>query len=292
MVGVVAAILVILGIPVWATSTPSYCGSCKATAEAASQWETSPHAKVSCVTCHIPPGVGNQVRWRSREWLNIWADYLNVPQTATVGQRPGNENCLSCHTTDGIPAEVNGIRMPHEVHVTMRDLTCADCHEAAAHPPEGETGSGVSMADCTMCHNERGAPATCETCHVGEVPQDVHPEGYLETHGGEALADEAACMRCHHDKAAFCDDCHANPTPDHFAVDWRYTHGRTATEDEQSCLGCHERDTFCDQCHRVSHPADWEETHGAVASRSEGACQVCHPQGMCDRCHERRGVQQ
>ena len=40
----------------------------------------------------------------------------------------------------------------------------------------------------------------------------------------------------------------------------------------------------------MSHPADWVQTHGRVAAQDPGACVVCHPQGMCDGCHEQKGV--
>lgn len=70
----VAVLAVVLVIPVWATETPSYCMSCKATKPAGVAWQTSTHAKVSCTESHVPPGVVNAIKWRSREWRNIWAD--------------------------------------------------------------------------------------------------------------------------------------------------------------------------------------------------------------------------
>jgi nitrate/TMAO reductase-like tetraheme cytochrome c subunit len=287
--GLIAVVVVVVVIPVWATDTPSYCMSCKATRRAGHQWETSTHAKVSCVQCHEPPGFANAVKWRAREWLNVWADYLNVSQLPNHGQRPGNANCLRCHSLDRIPDRHGDIRMPHRLHVELRNLTCVDCHDTVAHPgPGGKTG--VSMSVCTMCHNEQGASADCTVCHITPPPKNVHPKDYLQTHGAQALADEAACMRCHHSRADFCNPCHANPPPDHFSGTWRYTHGPKATRDPLSCIGCHDKATFCEQCHRVSHPTDWVGTHGRVAAQSPGACLVCHPRAMCDTCHEQRGV--
>ncbi len=287
--GFVAVLAVVLVIPVWATDTPTYCTSCKATQAAGAAWRTSTHARVSCTRCHVPPGLGNAIKWRSREWLNIWADYLNVPRAPSKGQRPGNANCLKCHTLSGIPDHSNDIRMPHEVHVDLRNLTCADCHDQVAHPKPGAP-TGVSMAVCSMCHNTEGAPSDCGFCHITPPSPDAHPKGYLETHGAQALADPGSCARCHHSPAEFCDPCHAKPTPDHFSGTWRFAHAATATKDRLGCTGCHDEDTFCEQCHRVSHPAAWVRTHGPVAGQDPGACLVCHPQGMCDRCHEQRGV--
>ena len=245
---------------------------------------------MSCTRCHVPPGLGNAIKWRSREWLNIWADYLNVPRLPSKGERPGNANCLACHALSAIPSQSGDIRMPHEVHVNLRNLTCADCHSQVAHPKPGSSGTGVAMAVCSMCHNANGAPAGCDVCHVTPPATDVHPKDYLTTHGKQALADPESCMRCHHSKAEFCDPCHAKPTPDHFSDTWRYGHGPTATKNPLSCTGCHNADTFCEQCHKVQHPPDWVQTHSHVAAQSPGACLVCHPRGMCDACHQQRGV--
>jgi len=290
VVGFVALVAVIVAIPVWATSTPQYCSSCKATRPAGESWERSIHSKVNCVDCHVPPGFVSSIKWRTREWLNIWADYLNVPQVATRGESPGNENCLRCHSLNGIPSQSETVRMPHDVHVDLRNLTCADCHDQVAHPDEGSVGTEISMSVCSMCHNQDGAEDDCEFCHVTPPPKNTHPKDYLETHGAQALADPDSCLRCHHSEAAFCDPGHANPTPDHFSGDWRYTHGRTARKDPAGCTGCHSEDDFCVQCHRVQHPDDWLQAHGAVAAESAGACLVCHPRSMCDRCHQREGV--
>ena len=202
VVGFVAVLAALVVIPVWATDTPTYCMSCKATQPAGRAWEQSTHANVSCVQCHVPPGFASAVKWRSREWLNIWADYLNVPRVPSKGSRPGNANCLKCHSLKRIPERSGGIRMPHQVHVDLRDLTCADCHSQVAHPKAGTTGTGVSMAVCSMCHNKDGAPADCSFCHITPPSKNVHPKDYLQTHGRQALADEASCMRCHHSKAA------------------------------------------------------------------------------------------
>jgi len=289
VVGFIAVVGVVLVIPVWATDTPTYCMSCKATRTAGQQWQTSSHAKVACTKCHVPPGLGNAIKWRSREWLNIWADYLNVPRLPSVGQRPGNANCLQCHTLNNIPDHIGDIRMPHQAHVNLRNLTCADCHDKVAHSKPGEKTT-VSMAVCSMCHNTQGAPSDCSFCHITPPPKNVHPTDYLQSHGLQALQDKNACYRCHHDPKQFCDTCHAKPTPDHFSGTWRYSHGATAKKDPLSCTGCHQTDTFCEACHRVNHPSDWLQTHGAIAKESAGACLVCHPQGMCDKCHQARGV--
>ena len=130
VVGLIVVLGVVLVIPVWATDTPTYCMSCKATKAAGVEWKTSVHAKVSCTACHVPPGLGNAIKWRAREWLNVWAQYLNVPRAASVGQRPTNANCLQCHTLSVTPGPVRqhpllapSARQPSQPH--LRRLSCA-----------------------------------------------------------------------------------------------------------------------------------------------------------------------
>jgi hypothetical protein len=141
-----------------------------------------------------------------------------------------------------------------------------------------------------MCHEETAATGQCQYCHLEPQQEDVHPKDYIETHGRQALEDRDACLRCHHSEASFCDPCHANPTPDHFSGDWRYSHGPTAKRDALGCTGCHDPEEFCQECHQVQHPGDWIQAHGDTAAKSGEACLVCHPRSMCDRCHQEEGV--
>jgi nitrate/TMAO reductase-like tetraheme cytochrome c subunit len=289
VVAFVVAVVVV--VPVWATDTPGYCASCKATKPAGESWKRSSHATVSCVECHIPPGTVNAIKWRSTEWLNIWADYLNVAQIPSKGRRPTNENCLECHSLENIPSESNGVRVPHEAHVDLRNLACVDCHAQVAHPEPGATGTQVSMAVCSMCHDEVASTNECDFCHSTPPERgERHPTDFLAEHGKPALADEQACLRCHHNKQQFCDGCHENPPPSHFAGDWSYAHGQQADKDGAQCLGCHTEQELCDQCHTVDHPADWAASHAPVAAKGDRSCLVCHSQQMCVECHRAEGV--
>ena len=118
----------------------------------------------------------------------------------------------------------------------------------------------------------------------------THPPDYSKDHGRFARINEAECLRCHHDRKAFCDACHAKPTPEHYSGTWRYTHGAKASADRAACLGCHGEQSFCAQCHQVDHPADWLSSHGEIAAKGSDSCLVCHPRSMCLQCHEEEGV--
>ena len=194
-----------------------------------------------------------------------------------------------CHDLSSLGTTFGNVKMNHARHVQMRGLTCIDCHGTISHARQGESGA-VSMASCFMCHNGAAAPNRCSLCHVTVPNGSSHPPDYIQDHGRFALLNEAECLRCHHDKKAFCDACHAKPTPAHYSGTWRYTHGATASADRSACLGCHDYERFCVQCHQVDHPSDWLSSHGQAATEAPKSCLVCHPRSMCTQCHEQRGV--
>jgi len=281
-------------VPVRLTSTTSYCTSCHQMQAAGTALKHSVHRNVDCLACHVDPGLSNAVRWRLAESKNIWVTYLNMPVTKGMSNQvhtPSRAACTrsGCHNLSSLGTTFGNVRMNHARHVGMRGLTCIDCHGSVAHPTSG-TGVQVSMTTCFMCHNGAAAPNQCSLCHVQTPTTAGHPANYLKDHGRFALLNEAECLRCHHDKAAFCDACHAKPTPAHYSGTWRYTHGPAATADRAACLGCHSYQSFCIQCHQVDHPADWVTTHGQFAGEAPKSCLVCHPRSMCVGCHQQRGV--
>jgi nitrate/TMAO reductase-like tetraheme cytochrome c subunit len=285
---VLAAIVIgVLVYPVAALSDQSYCTSCKAMKPAQKTLAESAHKGIDCTKCHIPPGVVAGSKWRLGETKNVWADYLGMPIAADKEHVPTNANCLQCHPLSGIPNETNGVRMNHAEHLKLRNLHCVDCHDTVSHVLPGQQ-KGVSMVTCAMCHNDTGAPNGCGFCHP-VPPASQHAPNFMQEHGKLALANEQECLRCHHDKQAFCDKCHDYPPPSHYSGEWRYTHGKQATSDPANCEACHDQ-AYCAQCHQVNHPTGWVQIHGGIAAKGPKACLVCHPQGMCDACHEQNGV--
>jgi nitrate/TMAO reductase-like tetraheme cytochrome c subunit len=294
VVGAVFLLAVAVYVPVALTSTTSYCTSCHEMKAAANRLKHSAHRNVDCLACHVDPGVGNAIAWRLQESKNIWASYLNMPVNEGMSKEvhaPSKAACTrsGCHNLSSLGTTFGNVKMNHARHVEMRGLTCIDCHSTVAGPQNG-TGTTVSMSSCFMCHNGAAAPNRCSLCHVTVPEQAAHPPNYIQDHGRFALLNGAECLRCHHDKKAFCDACHAKPTPAHYSGTWRYTHGPTASADRASCLGCHNYESFCLQCHQVDHPSDWSSSHAAVAVKGDESCLVCHPRSMCTDCHQQRGV--
>lgn len=287
---VAVAVAVLLLVPMIATSSSSYCGSCHSMEQAYASWKRSAHSSVGCAQCHIPPGSVAAVKWRTTETRNIWLTYLNMKPATDSQPVPATDNCLKCHPMKGLMGLPGQIRMPHAQHVNQNNLECVDCHDHTAHAAPGQSDQ-VSMAVCTMCHKQTSDPTQCGFCHyTPPVTGKSHPTDFIAEHGKLALNNERDCLRCHHNKAQFCDGCHKKPTPGHYSGDWPYRHGLQAKKDPGRCLGCHTRKQLCDQCHTVDHPADWVTSHASVAAEGQRSCLVCHPTQMCIDCHADNGV--
>jgi nitrate/TMAO reductase-like tetraheme cytochrome c subunit len=295
LAGFAVAVIVIVAAailltPVVATSSSSYCGSCHTMQQAYRSWQRGAHSSVPCSGCHVPVGVAASIKWRTKEARNIWATYLNMSPSAQRQPRPSSDNCLKCHPLKGLMGTPGKIRMPHATHITQNNLECVDCHDHTAHAPPGASDT-VSMAVCTMCHQETLDPAKCTFCHYTPPAKgETHPTDFIAEHGQLALNNVQDCLRCHHNKAQFCDACHAKPTPGHYSADWPYVHGKQAIKNRAACLGCHSEKQLCDQCHTVNHPADWATAHAPVAAKGDRSCLVCHPRQMCVDCHAAQSV--
>lgn len=119
-------------------------------------------AKMSCNDCHEPRGDGST---------------LAMPQPAS---------CMRCHNTIATdnpdikrvaeaaknedPIQwVRVYRIPSFVtfsHKTHSAATCAQCHGPVAERTAIALEKDTSMGTCIACHQAKGAPSTCDTCHA------------------------------------------------------------------------------------------------------------------------------
>ena len=186
---VACVILIGLLVPVVATSSSSYCGSCHSMKQAYRSWQRGAHSSVPCAECHVPPGAVAGFKWRSKEARNIWLEYLNMQPPKDRQAPPATENCVECHPLKGLMGIPGKIRMPHATHINQNNLECIDCHDHTAHAAPGQS-SAVSMAPCTMCHEQTSDPAGCDFCHYtppegGDVPPDGLPPGARQAGTGQ-----------------------------------------------------------------------------------------------------------
>jgi hypothetical protein len=161
---------------------------------------------------------------------------------------------------------------------------------ADAEPHHGDV-SLPSMALCFGCHDGKGAPNQCLTCHITnrkETKPGFHDALFPRHHGDMADREAYKCGLCHVEQD--CKTCHQERKPlSHTERFLRSTHGRMATHDRRSCAVCHET-AYCENCH-MQPPPDHTPVfrlggHRQPAMVRGRSCLVCHRfEDVCARCH-------
>lgn len=199
-----------------------------------------------------------------------------------------DEGCAQCHTQgifDPWAATVRTIRFDHSKHAGKRGVECATCHAAVDTAQASSTHTLPRMETCLACHDNRTAPAACETCHerVETLRPQTHQEvDWQRAHARWVRTGGAAnqCAACHSDKD--CQTCHVTPalqfTDAHppgvlpemrpapsgrqtqvldtvHRQNFRFTHGVDARTKRSECVVCHEPQRFCVPCHAGSQDA-------------------------------------
>ncbi len=100
--GVLTAFVVVSSAYAWDyTNSPPFCGeTCHTMPPEYSAYQTSPHARIACVECHIGRGfVGNQILRKAGDLKHVTAlafKKYEFPITASE-MRPARETCEKCH---------------------------------------------------------------------------------------------------------------------------------------------------------------------------------------------------
>lgn len=258
------------------------------------------HKKTPCARCH---GDLSQVDLGTREHL------------------PTESNCLSCH--DG-KKQSNACQLCHLQDASGRLDTPADrpTGTKALIPVSARRGplahdlrfvydhAAIATAQrdqCMSCHAE----SFCSDCHGNGIrPMQIHPAGYLGTHGIDASTSTRNCMSCHQ-RATDCRSCHlrlgisdsaslgrgpgsTSPSalsfhpPGYATSAGPQAHAADARKNISACASCHSEDT-CLSCHATSdiaRPGLSANPHGPnfVAS---GRCAslASHNRRVCLKCH-------
>lgn len=215
VLAVVAGAIALGGVAIPLTSHPKFCASCHTIAPSYESWMKSSHKEVTCVDCHVRPGLEGWVHDKAWNGLKDVAIYVFGTPTDphNLKTKVDSNVCLGCHR--------NILRMSE---VAPRDLPppVKDVGLVMGHRKHIEAFSARGRGEgCTTCHSGivherpiKGYPIVIPRGHVtadGQPWLPDHPEGsYLRT---RALAD---CFRCHDGKAEHqgkvlnhkCETCH------------------------------------------------------------------------------------
>lgn len=215
ILGLAAGAIVLGAAAVPFTDQPTFCASCHVIAPSYESWSVSSHHTVTCVACHVRPGIKGWMH--DKVWVGArdTARYLFGNPTDAHNLRASVDSglCVSCHRNILRVSEVAPRDLPPPVNEVGLIMSHGKHMEAFADRKQGE--------GCTTCHSGvvhdrpiKGYPIVIPRGHVSadEKPwYPEHPEGsYLRE---RALTD---CFRCHDGKTEFqgkvldrkCDTCH------------------------------------------------------------------------------------
>lgn len=203
------------GLAIPLTNHPKFCASCHMITPSYDSWVASSHKEVTCIACHVRPGIEGWIHDKAWAGTKDVAIYLfGTPTDAhNLSASVDSNVCLSCHQDILRRSEV----APRDLPQPVRDVGLVMSHrkhmEAFAVRSKKE--------GCTSCHSGvvhdkpiKGYPIVIPRGHVAADSKPWlpdHPEGsYLRA---RALED---CYRCHDGKAEHrgsvidrkCETCH------------------------------------------------------------------------------------
>jgi cytochrome c nitrite reductase small subunit len=215
---IVATLLVLalggaVAIPL--TNQPTFCASCHTIKPSYDSWTRSSHKDVTCVDCHVRPGVSGFIQ--DKVYAGIKDVAITLFGTPTepydLQSHVHSSVCLGCHRAILRVTEVSSRDLPSPVKEV--GLIMNHREHMAAFEKRGQ-GEG-----CTTCHSRvvhgtpiKGYPIVLPRGHVNIDDQPHNPD--LPPDSLLWKATMADCMRCHDGKQAHegevlsnrCETCH------------------------------------------------------------------------------------
>jgi len=133
-------------------------------------------AKMSCNDCHEPRGNGATLAMPQPPKCMLCHASIatDKPDIRRLAEAAKNEDSIPWVRVYRVPSFVT---FSHKTH-TSAGSKCEECHGAVAERTAIALEKDTSMGTCIACHQAKGAPATCDTCHAimsrnGHSPFDV-----------------------------------------------------------------------------------------------------------------------
>ncbi len=237
------------------------------------------HADFGCTDCHTGIEASNSAGDKNLPTMDVCGMCHDVEDF---------ETCGSCHRNaeepGGSPNPDRPILFDHGKHLAQK-TACLSCHGDMSLADSSPQSSMPKMALCLDCHDGTKANAGCALCHGQRINlADIHPSGWLRSHGDRVATDREWCRGCHK-RETFCIQCHRgdNLTGSVHDLNYVYTHGLDAKSREKDCTRCHDNKSFCNDCHRrenriplLHSKLTWLADHGRAARSDIENCASCH----------------
>ncbi|HEX3204190.1 MAG TPA: cytochrome c3 family protein [Nitrospiraceae bacterium] len=215
VLAIIAGAFIFGGVAVPLTNHPKFCASCHNIRPSHDTWKASTHKDVTCVACHVRPGLEGWLHDKAWSGTKDLAIYLfGTPTDAhNLEAKVDSDVCMNCHQAVLRVSEV----APRDLPPPVKDVGLVMSHRRHMEA-FGKQGRGEG---CTTCHSRivhgtpiKGYPIIIPRGHVSEDSrpyEPAHPEG-TKLRASE-LAD---CFRCHDGKTQYegkvlsnrCETCH------------------------------------------------------------------------------------
>jgi hypothetical protein len=205
---------------------------------------------LECADCHVDEEKGPDPRIPVRD---VCEPCHGDPAKLSAGAKAYFEKVTAANGTTEFPRRwtTRDADPKHAKHLAA-GVACADCHGAPSDAPFAKPKPVTLMDRCLRCHEAKGAPAKCETCHV-RTTEKAH----------------AAIVLKHAQEQRGCLDCHDAQDRDHL----RLANGTKIPFEESFKL--------CGQCHGTQY-RDWKVgLHGKRTGSWNGRREY----RLCVHCH-------
>ncbi|WP_147534114.1 cytochrome c3 family protein [Bacillus marasmi] len=258
-----------------ATSTPSFCKACHEMGPEHITFEASAHSEISCVQCHVNPGMVNTMVHKVYALKEVYYHIVGPPDPIAQTDAVENVNCVQCHSENRLVTATGDLKVNHKEHID-EGIPCITCHSGVAHAKVVERGLNTqenldkwtpevaeklmgkeymapNMGTCIDCHNQVNQGKKPWEDIAYSLPESNH--GKKEEHKAEAAEVKESHKKTQdiilqavgkqaNDEVKLsmeCKTCHTEiDTPKtHQTADWNQNHGSNAVEEFDKCINCH-----------------------------------------------------
>ncbi|MFZ1746212.1 MAG: NapC/NirT family cytochrome c [Nitrospirales bacterium] len=197
------------------TNQPTFCASCHTIRPSYDSWIRSSHKDVTCVDCHVRPGISGFIQDKVFAGIeDVAITFFGTPtEPHNLESHVSSSVCISCHRAILRVTEVSVRDLPAPVKDVGLIMNHREHMEAFEKRGKGE--------GCTTCHGRVVHGATIKAYPIviprGHVKLDDQP--HEPDHPKDSAlwkANMADCLRCHDGEQRYegevlsnrCETCH------------------------------------------------------------------------------------
>lgn len=197
------------------TNQPTFCASCHTIKPSYDSWIRSSHKDVTCVDCHVRPGISGFIEDKIFAGIeDVAITFFGTPtEPHNLKSHVTSSVCISCHRAILRVTEVSVRDLPapvKDVGLIMNHREHMDAFE--------KRGKGEG---CTTCHGRvvHGSPIKAYPIVIPRGHVKLDDQSHEPDHPKDSVlwkADMADCLRCHDGKQSYkgevlsnrCETCH------------------------------------------------------------------------------------